>query len=64
VLRCVIHDNEFGQTVIEIDDKELSLEEFGDLLRTYAGWGMRIELVSRDEIHRRPALEVREPKRR
>ena len=64
VLRCVIHDNEFGQTVIEIDDKELSLEEFGDLLRTYAGWGMRIELVSRDEIHRRPALEEREPKRR
>jgi hypothetical protein len=48
--------------VIEIDDHELTLEEFGRLLTTYAGWGMRIEFTPEDEIHRRPALEVREPK--
>ncbi|MBV8226359.1 MAG: hypothetical protein JO232_14355 [Verrucomicrobia bacterium] len=26
-----------------------------------AGWGMRIEFVPEDEVHRRPVLEVREP---
>ena len=31
------------------------------MLRTFAGWDMRIEFVPEDEIHRRPALEVREP---
>jgi hypothetical protein len=61
VLRCLISDNEHGQAVIEIDDQELQMEEFGRLLRTYAGWGMRIEFVPEDEIHRRPTLQVREP---
>ena len=60
VLRCLIHD-EGLQLVVEIDDQELRLEEFGKLLTTYAGWGMRIEFVPDDEVHRRPALEVREP---
>jgi len=31
------------------------------MLTVYAGWGMRIEFVPEDDIHRRPALEVREP---
>jgi len=61
VLRCVINDEENGQAVVEIDGKELQIQEFGRLLTTYAGWGMRIEFVPEDEIHRRPALEVREP---
>ena len=61
VLRCLIHDDEEHQLVVEIDDQELRLEEFGKLLTTYAGWGMRIEFVPDDEVHRRPALEVREP---
>jgi hypothetical protein len=60
VLRCLIHD-EGLQLVVEIDDQELRLEEFGKLLTTYAGWGMRIEFVPDDDVHRRPALEVREP---
>ena len=60
VLRCLIHD-EGLQLVVEIDDQELSLEEFGKLLTTYSGWGMRIEFVPHDEVHRRPAHEVREP---
>ncbi len=62
VLRCLINDMD-GQAVIEIDDKELQIEEFGRLLTTYSGWGMRIEFVPEEEIHRRPALEVREPDR-
>jgi len=31
------------------------------MLTTYAGWGMRIEFVPDDQLHRRSALEVREP---
>ena len=61
VLRCLIEDEE-GRLVVGIDDHELSLEESGRLLTTYAGWGMRIEFVPDDEIHRRPTHEVREPK--
>jgi len=63
VLRCLISDDEQGNAVIEIDDRELSVREFSRLLTTYAGWGMRIEFVPEDEIHRRPAFEVREPTR-
>ena len=61
VLRCLISDED-GKAVIEIDDTELRIEEFGRLLTTYSGWGMRIEFVPEGEIHRRPALEVSEPK--
>jgi hypothetical protein len=61
VLRCLIQDDEHRQLVVEIDEHELSLEKFGKLLTTYAGWGMRIEFVPEDEVHRRPAREVREP---
>jgi len=61
VLRCLVEDNENGQLVVGIDDQKLSLEEFGRMLTTYAGWGMRIEFVPDDQLHRRPALEVREP---
>jgi hypothetical protein len=61
VLRCLISDED-RQAVIEIDGRELSIEEFGRMLTTYSGWGMRIEFVPEDEVHRRPALEVREPK--
>ncbi len=61
VLRCLIEDSDEGRLVVVIDDRELSLEEFGRMLTTYAGWGMRIEFVPEDQLHRRPALEVREP---
>ena len=60
MLRCLVEDDENGQLVVGIDDQELSLEEFGRMLTTYAGWGMRIEFVPDDQLHRRPALEVRE----
>jgi len=60
-VRCVVEDDEDGQAVILVDDRELSLEEFGRLLTTYAGWGMRIEFTPEDETGRRPRLEVRDP---
>jgi hypothetical protein len=62
VLRCLIEDDAERQLVVVIDDHELSLEEFGRLLTTYAGWGMRIEFVPEDEVHRRSAHEVPGPK--
>ena len=60
VWRCLIRDEDL-QLVVDVDDAELQLEQFGKLLTTYAGWGMRIEFVPEDEVHRRPVLEVREP---
>ena len=62
VVRCLINDDENRMPVIEIDDRELSWEEFGKLVVTYAGWGMRIAFVPEDEVHRQPRVEVREPK--
>lgn len=61
VVRCLIGDDENGQVVVEIDDHELSLEEFGRMLVCHAGWGMRIEFVPEDEVYRRPKHVVREP---
>jgi pyridoxine 5'-phosphate synthase PdxJ len=61
VLRCLIEDDENRQLVVGIDDHELSLEQFGRMLTIYAGWGMRIEFVPEDQLHRRPVCEVREP---
>ena len=40
VLRCIIDDaGQNGEVTIHIDDQELSLAEFGRLLRVHAGWG-------------------------
>jgi len=50
-----------GEPVIHIDEHELSWEEFGRLLTTYAGWGMQIVIVPEDETEREPRVEVREP---
>jgi hypothetical protein len=63
VLRCVIDDTseDDDPVVIHIDDREFSLREFGRMLRTYVGWGMRITFVPDDELHDEPDIEVREP---
>lgn len=61
VLRCHIEDDEAGELVVCIDDQELSLHEFGKLLRTHAGWGMRISFVPEDRVAEQPEIEVREP---
>lgn len=63
VLRCVIEDDENGDPVIHIDEHELTWGEFGRLIRTYAGWGMRIKFVPDDSTHEEPVTEVREPRR-
>jgi hypothetical protein len=62
VLRCQIQENKRGQLVVKIDEQELQLKQFGKLLSAFVRWGLRIEFVAEEEVHRRPHLEVREPK--
>ena len=53
VLRCIIDDGgPEGEVTIHIDDKELSLAEFGRMLTVHAGWGMRIAFVPEEFIRR------------
>jgi hypothetical protein len=61
VLRCLIEDNEHGQAVIRIDEHELSLQQFGRLLTTHAGWGMRIIFMPDDALPENLQIVVREP---
>ena len=64
VLRCEIVDGgPGGEPIIHIDEHELSWEEFGRLLTTYAGWGMRVVFVPEGDTHLEPRVEVREPGR-
>jgi hypothetical protein len=66
VLRCVIEDGagEDGSLpVIHVDDQEFDWEEFGRMLCTYAGWGVRVVFVPDDELERTPKTIVREPER-
>jgi hypothetical protein len=62
VLRCEIDDGgPDGEPIIAIDDQELSWREFGRLLVTYAGWGMRIVFVPDDRIDEQSEVQMREP---
>ena len=63
ILRCHIEEDEESRTVICVDDQELDLDAFGELLKYYAGWGMRIAFVPEDEVTEQPEIEVREPDR-
>jgi len=62
VLRCVIHDEKGRRPVIEIDDRDFTLEEFGAMLTTFSGWGMRIVFVPDSDLEKPPVIVVREPK--
>ena len=64
VLRCLIEDGggEDGSLpVIYIDDKEFAWGDFGKMLCTYAGWGMRVVFVPNDELEQAPRIVVGEP---
>lgn len=53
VLRCLIDENPTDrEPVIHVDDRELSWQDFGRLLLTYAGWGMRVTFVPDDQNDR------------
>ena len=64
VLRCVIDDGgPEGEVTIHVDNEELSLDEFGRLLRVHAGWGMRIAFVPEELTTENPRVEIGEPKK-
>jgi len=58
VLRCLIDEGEEPVRFL-IDDRALSLEQFGRMLRTFAGWGMRLAIVPDDELDEEPVIRVR-----
>ena len=62
--RPIVASSENGkmEPVITVDDEELTWRDFGRLISGYGGRGMRIEVVTEDETHRRPKMEVREQK--
>lgn len=62
VLRCFICDGGLEEgPIFYIDDEELNLREFGRLLSTYAGWGMRIVFVPEHRLKEQLPIEVRDP---
>ena len=62
VLRCVLEDGGLhGEAAIWIDDREFTLHEFGRMLTTHSGWGMRIAFVPEERLHEAPGIEVRDP---
>ena len=64
-LGCIVDDGgPEGEVTIHIDDKELSLTEFGRMLTVHAGWGMRIAFLPEEFISENPKVEIRKPKRR
>ncbi|MBT5608064.1 MAG: hypothetical protein HOJ57_19150, partial [Lentisphaerae bacterium] len=61
VLRCIVtSDLDTSETAIIIDDLKFSLEEFGKMLSTREGWGMRIAFVEEDELHEQPKIAIQE----
>lgn len=64
VLRCSIEEgggDDGLQPTVYVDDQEFSWDDFGKMLCTYAGWGMRIEFVPDDELEKTPKVAIREP---
>ncbi|NUM53829.1 MAG: hypothetical protein HUU46_09325 [Candidatus Hydrogenedentes bacterium] len=62
VLRCVVNDGGLdGEATVYIDERELSLHDFGRILATRAGFGMRITFVPDDRLTETPNIEVRDP---
>ncbi len=60
VLRCVVgcHNDSIG---VEIDDRFLDIEEFGRMLQTFEGWGMRITFVPQKDIFFEPKTKLEDP---
>jgi hypothetical protein len=61
VLKCEVSDDEDGNLVVYIDDKKLDSENFLQLIRPFAGWGMRITFMDESQIHDEPEVIVRDP---
>ena len=61
VVRCTVGWDEKSEgPAIEIDDKTLTWQEFGTLVSTWEGWGMRIVCVPDDELTKIPNIVIGE----
>ncbi len=64
VIRCYVDDGgEDGEVTVHIDGNELSLAEFGQLLKCYAGWGMRVTFVPEERLTENPTPVQQRPKK-
>lgn len=61
VLKCEVSDDQDGDLIVYIDDKELDADAFLQLIRPFAGWGMRITFMDESQIHDEPSVIVRDP---
>jgi hypothetical protein len=61
VLRCQVSWSNNHGTAILIDDQEFSMTEFGKMLSTYEGWGLRVIFVPEDETYKSPPIEIKDP---
>lgn len=61
VLKCEVSDDVDGNLVVYVDDKELDGEAFLQLIKPFAGWGMRITFMDESQIHDEPDVIVRDP---
>ncbi len=55
---CINEDTGWSEPIIEVDGKELTWQEFGKMLTTYSGWGMRLAIVPDDETHVIPDIRI------
>ena len=61
VVRCCVGWDEKSEgPAIEIDDKILTWQEFGRMVSTWEGWGMRITCVPDDELTKIPTVIIGE----
>jgi len=51
-----------GEMVVYVYNQELKLAQFGRMLKTNAGWGMRITFVPEDRLTDKPEIDVWEPR--
>ena len=64
VIRCYVDDGgQDGEVTVHIDGNELSLAEFGQLLKYYAGWGMRVTFVPEERLTENPTPVQQRPKK-
>lgn len=59
VLRCELTSgSEPDELMVYIDDEELSWDEFGQMLQSYMGWGMRVTLLPQEQLSNPPSPEI------
>ena len=60
VLRCHVSDDEHGNLVFYVDDKELNAEAFLSLIKPFAGWGMRLTFMDESQVYDEPSVILRD----